>query len=156
MTRILTELLESECGNQRLSRKCGAVLAAVVTVLFLLCTPALASTALGNAGMLALRDGLMSQADFVPGTYPFYAALAAGESTEHIAQTLRHTVALNPGSPSLCWGLGRRWPWATAWIAATYCSALSKVEREAEGWPMWRMATKRLSMVYEERTVEVI
>ena len=58
---------------------------------------------MGNAGMLALRDGLMTQRDFVPGDYPFYAALAAGESTEQIVQALRHAVALNPGSLSLRW-----------------------------------------------------
>jgi len=34
--------------------------------------------------MLALRDGLMAQGDFVPGDYSFYAALAAGESMEQI------------------------------------------------------------------------
>ena len=73
----------------------------------LLCAPVLASTALGNAGMLALRDGLLAQGDFTPSTYPFYAALVAGESTEHIAQTLRQAVALNPGSSSLRWALGR-------------------------------------------------
>ncbi len=70
---------------------------------------------MGNAGMLALRDALMAQADFASGDYPFYAALDAGESTEHIAQTLRHAVALNPGSLSLRWALGHRWPWETAW-----------------------------------------
>ena len=63
---------------------------------------------LGNAGMLALRDALLSQGDFVPGDYPFYAALDASEGTEYIAQTLRHAVALNPGSLSLRWALGRR------------------------------------------------
>jgi len=72
----------------------------------LLCAPSLASLVLGNVGMLALRDALIAQRDFVPGDYPFYAALAAGESTEHIANALRHAVALNPGSPSLRWALG--------------------------------------------------
>jgi hypothetical protein len=40
---------------------------------------------MGNAGMLTLRDALLAQADFAPGDYSFYTALAAGESTEHIA-----------------------------------------------------------------------
>ena len=62
--------------------------------------------------MLALRDALMAQADFAPGTYPFYGALDASESTEHIAQTLRYAVALNPGSSSL------RWAWGRAALAA--------------------------------------
>jgi hypothetical protein len=45
----------------------------------------LASVVMGNAGMLTLRDALLAQADFAPGDYSFYTALAAGESTEHIA-----------------------------------------------------------------------
>ena len=63
---------------------------------------------MGNVGMLALRNALLAQGDFVPGDYPFYAASAAGESTEYSAQILRQAVDLNPGSPSLRWALGRR------------------------------------------------
>ena len=93
MTKISTGLLESECGSQRLSRERREVLVAVATVLFLLYAPALASTALGNAGMWAWRDVLVAQTDFVPGDYPFYAALAAGERTETSAQDDANLVA---------------------------------------------------------------
>jgi len=93
-----------EAGKNRLL--CWGLLTSVL--LLLSSVPLLASFVMGNAGMLALRDGLVAQGDFIPGDYPFYAALAAGESTEQIAQTLRHAVALNPGSLSLRWALGRR------------------------------------------------
>jgi hypothetical protein len=55
--------------------------AATLALFLLLSTPTLASAALTNAAMLALRDGLMAQPDLALGTYPHYNTLRDGVSS---------------------------------------------------------------------------
>jgi hypothetical protein len=53
-------------------RRPWTLTAATLAILLLLSGPTLARASLTNAGMLALRDGLMAQPDLALGTYPHY------------------------------------------------------------------------------------
>jgi cytochrome c-type biogenesis protein CcmH/NrfG len=85
----------------------GTVLVGALALLLLLRGPALMSAMWGNVGMLLLRDGLMTQPDFAPGTYPVYRALAEIPATGRMMQSARRAVALDGDNLSVQWALGR-------------------------------------------------
>jgi hypothetical protein len=84
-----------------------AALVIALAVLLLLRGPALIGTAWGNAGMLLLRDALLSEADLVPGSYPLHGVLPGDGVGAQAMQALSRAVALNRGRVTARWELGR-------------------------------------------------
>lgn len=84
----------------------GTLVGAVV-LLGLLCGPALIGAAWRNAGMLALRDALLAQADSAPGTYPLLAVLDESAATARAMRSLRRGMAVDQDGPHGRWALGR-------------------------------------------------
>ena len=87
--------------------KRGTALVVALALLLLLRGPALMSAVWTNAGMLTLRDVLLSQVDLAPGTYPVFGALQGDAATVRAMQHFRHAVAFNGNSLAGRWALGR-------------------------------------------------
>jgi len=86
-------------------------LVGTLALLLLLRGPALLSRAVGNVGMVALRDVLVFEAmrpdaPLQPGDYPLYDVLPEREAEPPMAM-LRRAVALDSAGPTARWGLGR-------------------------------------------------
>ena len=87
------------------------LISAILLAALLLHGPALLSRAMGNAGMVALRDALLFEvthpdAPLRAGVYPLYNALPERKAEPPVAM-LRRAVALDSNSPTARWGLGR-------------------------------------------------
>lgn len=85
----------------------GTELVGMLALLLLLRGPALTSAAWTNAGMLSLRDALLSRADDVPGNYPLYAVLDETPATDRAMKNLRRAANLNENGLTPRWALGR-------------------------------------------------
>jgi tetratricopeptide (TPR) repeat protein len=92
---------------RRARKKRGTALAGAVALLLLLRGPMLVSVVWGNAGMLTLRDELIAQADFAPGTYPVFDVLDDTPATARALQDLRRAAELGGGRLAAQWALGR-------------------------------------------------
>lgn len=95
----------------RIARRAFNLLWAVagvgLVVLVLLQSPTLASAAVVNAGMLAMRDGLMESEELEPGGYPRYDVLPTEAAAGTTMKDLRQAVALDGDSLTARWALGR-------------------------------------------------
>lgn len=85
----------------------GLALAGALVLLVLLGGPALVSAAWTNAGMLALRDGLLAQRDLAPGVYPVRMGLHGDAGAVRAMRCLGQSVALNKDGLANRWALGR-------------------------------------------------
>ena len=85
----------------------GIVLVVALVLVLLWHGPGLMSAAWGNVGMLALRDGLVAQANVAPGAYPVYAALADAPVAARAIQSLHLAMALDENNLHVRWALGR-------------------------------------------------
>jgi len=83
------------------------VLVVALVLVLLWHGPGLMSAAWGNVGMLALRDGLVAQANVAPGAYPVYAALADAPVAARAIQSLHLAMALDENNLHVRWALGR-------------------------------------------------
>jgi len=92
-------------GQVRQRTEFVGVLALVL--LLLLRGLVLVSAMLVNVGMVMLRDELIGQADFAPGTYQIYEALDETTATTRAMQSIGRAMALDEDSLPARWALGR-------------------------------------------------
>ena len=106
--------------------------------LLLLSLSTLASVAFLNAGMLVLRDELL-RADLAPKMYPHYNVLSDDHRMIYAVDYLRQAVALDGGSVTAHWGLGR-----AALVAGkgrVAADALRSLMKRATGSPLLYLDT---------------